>query len=119
MIAGVAVLKFVVTVLQFAIRFEALTEPSPVAKSYPAVVVHPGVVELNGGFGVAGSTRMPKAPAVLLLQLGEPPAHSTELLPFVTSLNVQFALITPGPSDELQALVPGDVPCAVASLYKT
>jgi hypothetical protein len=49
---------------------------------------------------------MPKPPDVLLLQFGEPPAHSTEILPFVISLNVHVA---PGPLEELQAALPGAV----------
>src|SRR5277367_4076842 len=60
---GVAVLKLVVTVLQFAIKFVTFTEPSPVARSYPAVVVHAGVFAANGA---PGTTRMPNPPAVLL-----------------------------------------------------
>ena len=63
-IEGVAGLKLVVIVPQFAIMFEAFTEPKPVARSYPAVVVQPGVVALKGGFGVEGSTRMPNPLAV-------------------------------------------------------
>jgi hypothetical protein len=59
------------------------TEPSPVAKSYPAAVVHAGVV------GDAALTRTPVAPAVVLLQFGEVPAQGTELFPLVTSLNAQ------------------------------
>jgi hypothetical protein len=56
--------------------------------SYPAVVVHAGVVV------DAGLTRTPLVPAALLLQLGEVPAgefaaHGTELFPLVTSLNAQ------------------------------
>ena len=64
-------------------RLATLTEPRPVARSYPAVVVHAGDVT------EAGATRTPFVLAVLLLQFGEFPAHGTELLPFVTSLNAQ------------------------------
>src|SRR6266436_5568444 len=64
-------------------RLATLTEPRPVARSYPAVVVHAGVVT------EAGATRTPFVLAVLLLKFGEFPAHGTELLPFVTSLNAQ------------------------------
>src|ERR1700694_1148203 len=62
-------------------RLVTLTEPSPVAKSYPVAVVHAGVV------GEAVLTRTPLVPAVLLLQFGEFPTHGTELFPLVTSLN--------------------------------
>jgi len=65
-------------------RLVTFTEPRPVAKSYPAAVVHAGVV------GEAGLTRTPLVPAVVLLQLGEVPAgefaaQGTELFPFVMS----------------------------------
>ena len=102
---------------QFFTRLAALTEPRPVAKSYPAVVVHAGVVALNGA-GADGSTRTPIASNACVLQFGvfvwlrtlcvaKEPTHATELLPFVTSLNVHAGLIPVGPSDELQALAPG------------
>ena len=63
-------------------RFATFTLPSPVAMSYPAVVVNAGVFVVPM---VVNST--PFVPLVVLLQLGEAPAHGTELLPFVTSLN--------------------------------
>src|SRR5882724_8610430 len=88
-------------------RLATLTEPRPVARSYPAVVVHAGVVT------EAGATRTPLVLAALLLQFGEFPAHGTELLPFVTSLNAQVE--PEGPSVEELQLCP-DV---AAILYKT
>ena len=71
-------------------RLATFTEPRPVAKSYPAVAVHAGVV------ADAGLTRTPLVPGVMLLQFGEVPAgefaaHGTESLPLVTSLNTQPA----------------------------
>src|SRR5580692_6550232 len=111
---------------QFATRLAALTEPRPVAKSYPAVAVHAGVVAVKGA-GEDGSTRTPIAFNACVLQSGvfvkvstlcvaKEPTHATELLPFVMSLNVHAALMTPGPSDELQALAPGAASWATASL---
>lgn len=88
-------------------RLATLTEPRPVAKSYPVAVVHAGVV------AEAGLTRTPFVLAVLLLQFGEFPAHGTELLPFVTSLNAQVE--PEGASvEELQLC-----PAVAAILYKT
>src|SRR5580693_3984030 len=49
-------------------RFVTFTEPRPVARSYPAAAVHPGVVELPV------LTRTPVVPTVVLLQFGEVPA---------------------------------------------
>jgi hypothetical protein len=87
-------------------RFGTFTEPRPVARSYPAVVVQPGVALLEG------STRTPIAFAVAVLQsgvvneskrlgnsVGKEPTQATELLPFVTSLKVHDAF---GPVEELQ-----------------
>jgi hypothetical protein len=66
---------------QLASKFATLTEPSPVAKSYPgaALALKAGVVLL------AGLTRMPNWLAAVLLQFGLPPTQATELLPLVTS----------------------------------
>jgi hypothetical protein len=105
-IVEVVALKLVVTVPQFVTRFDTFTDPRPVARSYPAVVVQPGVVLLEG------STRTPIAFAAAVLQSGvaskskrfgnsdgKEPTQGTELLPFVTSLKVQDAF---GPVEELQ-----------------
>jgi hypothetical protein len=76
------------------IRFATFTEPSPVAKSYPSVVLYAGVITPAT---VVSST--PTPPELVLLQLTAPPAHGTEILPLVTSLNTQ---VVAGPSVELQ-----------------
>src|SRR5437899_13018628 len=60
-------------------RLATFTDPRPVARSYPVAVVQAGVV------AAAALTRTPLAFAVLLLRLGEFPAHGTELFPFVIS----------------------------------
>lgn len=67
-------------------KFATFTVPRPVAKSYPDVVLKAGVLVVPT---VVNST--PFDPLVVLLQLGEFPAHGTELLPFVTSLNTHPA----------------------------
>ena len=87
--------------------FCALSEPSPVAKSYPAVVVYAGVV------GLAAAISTPIVPATWLLQFVLAPAHGTSLLPFVTSLKLQPAT---GELDELQLRLV--VLCCCASAYK-
>src|SRR6266852_9222870 len=79
-------LKLPTAAPQAAARFATLTLPRPVAKSYPVVVVKAGVFVVPM---VVNST--PFVPLVVLLQLREPPAHGTELLPFVTSLNTHPA----------------------------
>src|SRR2546422_598913 len=60
-------------------RLAAFTEPSPVARSYPAVVAQAGEAVFFG------STRTPKPPTTVLLQSGEPPWQATELFPLTTS----------------------------------
>ena len=65
-------------------RLVTLTEPRPVARSYPVEALQAGVVV------AAGLTRTPLVFAELLLQLREVPAQGTELLPFVTSLNAHI-----------------------------
>jgi hypothetical protein len=74
-------------------KFVTLIEPSPVARSKPLPAVYEGV---PAGVPVS-TTPSPVAPE--LLQLNEPAAQGTELLPFVTSLNMQAEF---GIVDELQ-----------------
>src|ERR1700744_5509764 len=73
--------------------FCTFSEPSPVARSSPAVVVYAGVV------GVAAATSTPGVDTTLLPQLVLAPVHGTSLLLFVTSLKLQVAA---GALDELQ-----------------
>src|ERR1700733_457468 len=87
--------------------FCTLSEPSPVARSYPAVVVYAGVV------GVAAATSTPGVPATLPLQFVLAPAQGTSLLPLVTSLKLQVAA---GALDELQLKLA--VTCCCTSAYK-
>src|SRR6266446_5203326 len=94
-------------------RLVTLTEPRPVARSYPGSAPLPAAVVHAGVVAKAGATRTPLVLAALLLQFGEFPAHGTELLPFVTSLNAQVE--PEGPSVEELQLCP-DV---AAILYKT
>jgi hypothetical protein len=62
-------------------RFSTFTDPSPVARSYPVPVVNAGTF--------FESTSTPFVFAVVLLQLGDPPAQGTESLPLVMSLKTQ------------------------------
>ena len=61
-------------------RLATLTDPSPVARSKPEMVV-------NAARDGLPDTRMPYWPEaeLVLLQFGEPPAQMTELFPVVTS----------------------------------
>src|SRR5208282_4025036 len=113
--------KFVVTVCQLFTRLVAFTDPSPVARSYPAVAVHPGVVVADGStrtpievvgaveqFGVAPFGGLPSSLA---------PIQATELLPCVMSLKVHAPF---GAAVEAAHIaVPGVVFCATANLYST
>jgi hypothetical protein len=69
---------------QLLTRLNALTEPSPVARSYPVPAGNEGVEAVGMP---ASTTPIPDVP--VLLHSNEPAAQGTELLPFVTSLNVQ------------------------------
>src|ERR1700761_362118 len=70
-----------VNVLQLFSRLVTLTEPSPVAKSYPVAVANAGVVKF-------WNISIPNPDAAVLLQFGLPARHATELFPLVTSLNM-------------------------------
>src|SRR6266851_1316123 len=86
---------------QLFTRFCALTDPSPVAMSYPVVVIHASVVEEDG------ATKTPLLLEVETLQLGVPPLQGTlfvptpgrpvgkSLFPFVTSLKIQVEASAP------------------------
>ena len=65
---------------QLFTKLATLTDPNPVAKSYPVVVVYAAVAGLP-------ETIMPYWPeaVLVLLQFGEPPWQITELFPTVTS----------------------------------
>jgi len=67
------------TELQLFTKLVTFTEPSPVAKSYPVVLLNAGVAP------PVAVAMMPNCPEFVLLQFGLPPAHATELLPLVTS----------------------------------
>src|SRR4029077_4082459 len=73
-----------VAVVHLLIRLATLTEPSPVARSYPVPVA-------NAGFPL--DTTTPNPPLLVLLQFVEPPAHGTEILPLVMSLKPQVVLL--------------------------
>src|SRR6267154_1991608 len=90
-------------------RLVTFTEPRPVARSYPGSAPLPAAVVHAGVVAKAGATRTPLVLAALLLQFGEFPAHGTELLPFVTSLNAQVE--PEGPSVE-EKKGNNSVPCA-------
>ncbi len=62
-------------------KLAALTEPNPVARSYPAAAENAGARVL--------STITPVALPLLWLQLSEPATQGTEILPLVTSLKMQ------------------------------
>ena len=66
------------------IRFATFTDPSPVARSYPALATNAGAVP---------DTSTPNPPVVVLLQFFEAPLHGTEMLPLVMSLKTQVALL--------------------------
>ena len=109
--------KLLVTVCQFVTRFAAFTDPNPVARSYPAVAVHPGLVAADGSTSTpiafnacvlqSGLFRLPKPFATLKL-----PTQATELFPTVMSLKVQAVL--GAAAEALHAAVPGVVFCAAA-----
>ena len=101
------VVAVVFTLDHWFTTFCTFNEPSPVAASYPAVVVNAGAV------GLAAVTSKPGVHATWLLQFVLPPVHGTSLLPFVTSLNLQLAT---GALDELQLRFA--VFCCCASAYK-
>src|SRR5271157_266655 len=65
---------------QLFTKLATLTDPNPVAKSYPVVVVYAAAAGLP-------ETIMPYWPeaVLVLLQFGEPPWQATELFPTVTS----------------------------------
>src|ERR1700682_472895 len=90
----VVVVGTVETDPHFVTRLFTFTEPSPVARSYPAPAVHASVDAL------LGSRRTPLLPEIAELHAGVPPAHGTLLvpkpiaprrllLPLVTSLKMQ------------------------------
>ncbi len=93
----VVVVPMVDAVPHVVARLFTLTEPRPVAMSYPAVAVQASVVVW------AGSTSTPLPPLAAVLQLSEPPWQGTllvptpglpvgkKLFPLATSLNTQFA----------------------------
>ena len=81
LVAGVVKSERLVVVVvklevQLLTRFATLTEPNPVAKSYPVVA---------GYAALLPETMMPYCPEVLLLQLGAPTRQITELFPTVMS----------------------------------
>src|SRR5579859_176761 len=76
--ANVVVVEEKLTKFQLLTRFAVFTEPSPLARSYPALVVQAGEEVL------LGFTRIPVWPDVAL-QFGVPPLHATELLPVTVS----------------------------------
>ena len=92
---NVVVVATVETFFQLVAKFPMFTEPSPVARSYPAVVVHASVAVC------AGSTKHASSGQWRTLQFGVPPVHGTlivprptppvgkSLLPLVTSLKMQ------------------------------
>src|SRR5271168_5193278 len=102
--------KFVTTVFQAAARLVRFTEPSPVAKSYPAVAVHAGVVAWFG------STITPSEFALQFA--AAPPLQGTELFPLVISLKEQVDPVSASVV-ELQAAVGPACPAIPAIVYKT
>ena len=66
------------------IRLATFTDPSPVARSYPALATNAGAVP---------DTSTPNPPVVVLLQFVEAPEQGTEMLPLVMSLKTQVVLL--------------------------
>jgi len=90
---AVTVVAVATCVLHAFKRLLTLTEPRPVAKSYPTLAPNAGVPD---------DAKIPKPPILVLLQFALAPAHGTELLPSVTSLKMQLELEPPlVPDDEL------------------